>query len=248
MTLLQDTPAVQQRKAEGERGSGRHAIACLALLLVLLWTQHGHAAPEPPRLLDLNLPAHHLEESVQAFSRATGMAVRVDRELTHGRRAIGVKGRYTAQQALDVLLTGSGLMARYASSDAFTLQVPRSDPQPEVRGAKARAAAQRLNTSYAAALQQAIERSLCRSPLTRPGSFRALVQVWISAHGQIEFSRLVSTTGNAQRDEALVRSLSATRIDRPAPSSLRLPVTLLLMPETTGTRMKCTTGEGAFRS
>lgn len=248
MTVLQDTPAVHQRRAEGERGAARQAIACLALLLALLWTPLVQAATETPRLLDLNLPAQNLEQSLQAFSRATGMAVLVDRELTRSRRSIGVHGRYTAQQALDVLLTGSGLMARYASSDAFTLQVPRSDPQAEDRGPKARAAAQRLNTSYAGALQQAIERSLCRSPLTRPGSFRALVQVWVNPDGRIEYSRLVSSTGDVKRDETLVRSLSSTRVDRPAPSSLRLPVTLLLMPETTGTRMKCTTGEGAFRS
>lgn len=93
-------------------------------------------------------------------------------------------------------------------------------------------------------MQQAIERSLCRSPLTRPGSFRALVQVWVNGDGVIEHSRLVSSTGDLQRDEALVRGLGATRVERPAPSSLRLPVTLLLMPDSTGTRMECTAGEG----
>ena len=143
-----------------------------------------------------------------------------------------------------MLLTGSGLMARYARSDAFTLQLPAVSQPPVTRGASARNAA-RINNSYAAALQQAIETSLCRSPLTHPGSFRALVQVWVSHQGLIEYSRLVSSTGDEQRDEALVRSLGAARVERPAPSSLRQPVTLLLMPDTTGTRMECTAGKGA---
>eukprot|EP01132_Coremiostelium_polycephalum_P018877 gene18877-22480_t len=105
----------------------------------------------------LDLPAQNLDSALQAFSHATGMA-----------------------QALGLLLTGSGLMARYARSDAFTLQAPEVSQPATTRGLKAGHAA-RINNSYAAALQQAIERSLCRSPLTRPGSFRALVQVWVNA-------------------------------------------------------------------
>lgn len=215
---------------------------CALVLLLLL--AGGRAAQAESPLLSLNLPAQDLEHALQAYSRATGMAVLVDRELTRGRRSIAVRGRFTAQEALAILLTGSGLMARYARSDAFTLQTPQVSPPPTTRGAVARNAA-RINNSYATALQQAIETSLCRSPLTRPGSFRALVQVWVNPQGLIEHSRLVSSTGDEQRDEALVRSLAAARVERPAPSSLRQPVTLLLMPDTTGTRMECTAEKGA---
>lgn len=216
---------------------------CALVLLLLL--AGGRTAQAESLLLSLNLPAQDLEHALQAYSRATGMAVLVDRELTRGRRSIGVRGRFTAQEALAMLLTGSGLMARYARSDAFTLQTPQVSQPPPTKGAAARSAA-RINNSYATALQQAIETSLCRSPLTRPGSFRALVQVWVNPDGVIEHSRLVSSTGDEQRDEALVRSLSAARVQRPAPSSLRQPVTLLLMPDTTGMRMECTAAKGAW--
>ncbi|TFY85623.1 TonB-dependent outer membrane receptor [Pseudomonas kairouanensis] len=211
------------------------------MLLLLLGSRGAQAEST---LLSLNLPAQDLEHALQAYSRATGMAVLVDRELTRGRRSVGVRGRFTAQEALAMLLTGSGLMARYARGDAFTLQLPEVSQPPVTRGAAARNAA-RINNSYATALQQAIEASLCRTPLTRPGSFRALVQVWVNRDGWVEHSRLVSPTGDEQRDEALVRSLATTRVERPAPSSLRQPVTLLLMPDTTGTRMECTAGKGA---
>lgn len=232
---------MQRCKAGGEQGAWRRAACALVLLLLLVG---GRAAQAEPALLALDLPAQDLEHALQAYSRATGMAVLVDRELTRGRRSIGVRGRFTAQEALAMLLTGSGLMARYARSDAFTLQTPQVSPPPPTQGAAARSAA-RINNSYATALQQAIETSLCRSPLTRPGSFRALVQVWVNPDGVIEHSRLVSSTGDEQRDEALVRNLSAARVERPAPSSLRQPVTLLLMPDTTGTRMECTVAKGA---
>lgn len=232
---------MQRCNAGGEQGGWRRAVCAVVLLLLL---SIGTAVQAQSPQLTLNLPAQDLEHALQAYSRATGMAVLVDRELTRGRRSIGVRGRFTAQEALAMLLTGSGLMARYARNDAFTLQLPEVNPPPAARGAAARNAA-RINNSYATALQQAIEASLCRSPLTRPGSFRALVQVWVNPEGWIEHSRLVSSTGDEQRDEALVRSLGTTQVERPAPSSLRQPVTLLLMPDTTGTRMECTAGKGA---
>ena len=233
---------MQRCRAGGEQGGWRRAVCALVLLLLLAG---GRVAQAEPSLLLLNLPAQDLEHALQAYSRATGMAVLVDRELTRGRRSISVRGRFTAQEALAMLLTGSGLMARYARDDAFTLQLPAVSQPPATRGAAARNAA-RINNSYATALQQAIETSLCRSPLTRPGSFRALVQVWVNPQGLIEHSRLVSSTGDEQRDEALVRNLGTTRVERSAPSSLRQPVTLLLMPYTTGMRMECTAANGAW--
>lgn len=233
---------MQRCRAGGEQGGWRRAVCALVLLLLLAG---GRVAQAESPLLLLNLPAQDLEHALQAYSRATGMAVLVDRELTRGRRSISVRGRFTAQEALAMLLTGSGLMARYARDDAFTLQLPAVSQPPATRGAAVRNAA-RINNSYATALQQAIETSLCRSPLTRPGSFRALVQVWVNPQGLIEHSRLVSSTGDEQRDEALVRNLGTTRVERPAPSSLRQPVTLLLMPDTTGMRMECTAANGAW--
>lgn len=105
---------------------------CALVLLLLL--AGGRAAQAESPLLSLNLPAQDLEHALQAYSRATGMAVLVDRELTRGRRSIAVRGRFTAQEALAILLTGSGLMARYARSDAFTLQTPQVNPPPTTRG------------------------------------------------------------------------------------------------------------------
>ena len=231
---------MQQCRAEGGQRAWRRGVCALVLLLLLAGGRAAQA--ESPRL-SLDLPAQDLEHALQAYSRATGMAVLVDRELTRGRRSISVRGRFTAQEALAMLLTGSGLMARYARGDAFTLQLPVVSAPPVARGEAARRAA-RINSSYATALQRAIEVSLCRSSLTRPGSFRALVQVWVNPQGMIEHSRLVSSTGDEQRDEALVRSLGTARVERPAPSSLRQPLTLLLMSDATGTRMDCTAGKG----
>jgi hypothetical protein len=55
---------------------------------------------------------------------------------------------------------------------------------------------------------------------------------------------LVTTTGDVRRDTALVESFRNLRIDRTTPSALRQPVTLLLLPESSGKRMECTKWEG----
>lgn len=199
------------------------------------------AAPVDVRTaMDLDIPAQELASALEMFSHKTGMAVLVDRPLTLDRRSVAVKGRYNATEALARLLSGSGLMARYAQADAFTLQVA------QVSAVEGPATSSSLpgGINYATAVQAAIERSLCRSPLLRPGSFRALLQLWIGRDGVVQHSRLVSSTGDFKRDAVLVESLRNLDIERPAPSSLSQPVTLLLLPESSGKRMECSNGKG----
>ncbi|WP_232000529.1 STN domain-containing protein [Pseudomonas asplenii] len=197
---------------------------------------------DPQARVELDIAAQDLAGALDAFSRQTGMAVLVDRDLTRARRSLEVHGRYRAGEALELLLTGSGLMARYARADAFTLQVAQVS-EPSAHGLAGKGGA--LAGSYAQALQQAIEQALCAVPLTRPGTYRAVLQVWIGADGGLQHSRLVSSTGDVQRDGALVERLRTVRVERSAPSSLRQPVTLLLTPDSAGASMDCTERKGA---
>ncbi|MCJ8202848.1 secretin and TonB N-terminal domain-containing protein [Pseudomonas sp. RGM2987] len=191
-------------------------------------------------LVDLDIAPQELTTALEQFSRATGMAVLVDHGLSSQRHTLGVQGRFTPSQGLNVLLSGTGLAAHYARADAFTLQPVQVREVPLPVGV----APGLSDSNYAAAIQAGIQRNLCRSALTRPGGYRALLQVWIGRDGVVQHSRLVSSTGDPVRDRALVNSLQNLRIDRPAPSSLRQPVTLLLLPDSSGRRMECTAGDG----
>ncbi|WP_419866619.1 secretin and TonB N-terminal domain-containing protein [Pseudomonas fluorescens] len=216
---------------------------CLGLLLGWLATDAA-AEPVPADLrMTLHIPAQDLARALDQYSRATGVAVLVDSQLSRGRRSLAVNGEFTAADALRRLLGGSGLMARYASNDAFTLQTAQVEdlPMPTAKQSPESAAVSR---SYASAVQAAIERNLCRSPLTRPGSYRAVLQVWVGRDGVVQHNRLVTSTGDGRRDTALVESFRNFKIDRPTPSALRQPVTLLLLPESSGKRMECTKWEG----
>jgi type II secretory pathway component GspD/PulD (secretin) len=214
-------------------------------LLLLMWLMPARAEGEQPQAWNTyDIAAQDLSSALEAFSRSSGMAVLVDRQLTRGRRSIGVQGRLTATQALNTLLVGTGLMARYARADAFTLQVAQVAPVPLPPGATP--GSSQVGSSYALAIQSAIERRLCASPLTRPGGYRALLQVWIGRDGAVQHSRLVTSSGDTQRDAALVDSVQHLKIERSPPSALRQPVTLLLVPDSSGKRMECTQQEGAF--
>ncbi len=245
MTIFRDTSAVQ-------RGSSRDGLQrsttlvrqiTLGLLLGLL-AGNATAAPVPADLrMTLHIPAQDLAGALDQYSRATGVAVLVDSQLSRGRRSLAVDGEYTAADALRRLLGGSGLMARYARDDAFTLQVAQVEDVPATLE-KPTPASIAVNRSYATAVQTAIERNLCRSPLTRPGNYRAVLQVWVGRDGMVQHNRLLTSTGDVRRDTALVESFRNLRIDRPTPSALRQPVTLLLLPESSGKRMECTQWEG----
>lgn len=218
----------------------RWSLWLLAWLLLALGSGPWASEAREP-VLALDIRAQDLASALDAFSSATGMAVLVDHELTQGRRSVRVKGDYSAREGLSTLLTGSGLMARYARVDAFTLQ----EAQVRTASRPAGKAGARLSGSYARALQLAIERSLCATALTRPGTYRAALQVWIGGSGRIEHSRLLGSTGNAQRDEALVLGLRQVQIERLAPSSLRQPLTLLLLPDPANETTACPSGPGA---
>ena len=226
---------------QGKARVGRRGMVYTLLALCVVWV----CAPAQAAPVELDIPAQDLAAALAQFSHATGMAVLVDRELTQGRRSLQVKGRYSAGEGLERLLTGSGLMARYARADAFTLQTAQvRDEAPRVTGKGAGAVAP--GSSYATVIQRSIERALCRTPLTRPGSFRAALQVWVGRDGRVQHSRLLASTGDGERDGALLESLRNLRIDRAAPSSLRQPVTLLLLPDQTGARMECKEQEGTW--
>lgn len=186
-------------------------------------------------LLTLDIPAQALDRALDSFGQQSGLAVLVDQALLAGQRSSPVVGRYSAREGLQRLLQGTGLQASY-SDGGFTLQPLR------LRGTPARGRAGGLSPgSYALALQHAVERALCASELTRPGAYRAALQVWIDVNGQLVQSRLLASTGDFTRDAALVERLRTVRLEQAPPTSLAQPLTLLLRPEP----MDCPLSQGA---
>lgn len=69
------------------------------------------AEAEPAREADYALPAQELARSIRDVALRSGMSVVAPSELVAGKEAPPLKGRYGAQQAIQLLLEGSGLKA-----------------------------------------------------------------------------------------------------------------------------------------
>lgn len=63
-----------------------------------------------------------LEAALNQFGRESGVLISFGSQVTQGLQSPGLHGQYSAQQALDILLQGSGLQARAEGDNAYSLQ------------------------------------------------------------------------------------------------------------------------------
>jgi Fe(3+) dicitrate transport protein len=92
-----------------------------ALLLV---TSLGLASPvlHAAEARTYHIAPGSLEEALNQFGRESGALISFGSQLTQGLASQGLDGQYEVAQGLDALLRGSGLQARQASDNAFSLQ------------------------------------------------------------------------------------------------------------------------------
>jgi len=179
-----------------------------------------------------DIPAQPLQTALRMYSESTGQAVLFDDSLTLGRRSTGVSGRYGSAEALGVLLEGTGLVAKYSSDHSFTLKLAgAADVQGETGPASNGSADQETEAvleRYAGKIQQPIQEALCQSRLTRPGTYRLALQIWIGPSGKVKDIKLLSAPEDASGKEAYVREALARLTLEPPPKLLPQPITLLL--------------------
>lgn len=117
----------------GIRTRCRHPLAPIAMAVlwtaasVAAWTpalpalaQAGTAAAAPHH--DFDIPAGPLDQALSRFGRQSGIAISVNAEMTQGRNSPGVRGSHSAQQALGLLLSGTGLQAVREPGGEYTLR------------------------------------------------------------------------------------------------------------------------------
>lgn len=189
------------------------------------------AAQEPLlRVFDFDLPAQPLQSALEQYSNVTGSSVVYRAALAVGRRSAAVKGIYTPEAALRMLIEGSGLEAEYTAANAFILR-------PTVRKGRAAPASRRANTgrgafyrSYYGVVQAGVRDALCRNPATRAGGYRAAVSFEVSPMGRVERARVLDSTGDRARDEEIVLALDQIVLDKVPPADLLQPFVMVIMP------------------
>lgn len=219
--------------------TGRSVVlrACLAWGLFALAPAR---AEPPPKPLAFAIAAQPLAQALVEYSLASGLTVLVDSALTAGRQAPAVVGDYTPGEALRKLLAGSPLAIRYASAQSFTLVSTIDDAAAAAPGAGARL----RETPYAAVVQGALKRALCKAAGAQPGSYRALVQLWFDKAWRVSRVGWVATTGSAGLDGRLEAALRGVAIG-PLPAGMPQPLTVLLEPRSAA---ECAVESGAGRA
>ncbi len=197
-------------------------------------------SPDAAKPVSFDIPAQPLAAALQAFAQVTGQSVFFDGQLAAGLESVAVRGEFAPRDALQRLLSGTRLAARYADETTFTLVEAEAPPQPAAAPSAASQAAAARDDGNARIVQQALERTLCRWPRAQPGGYRALVQLWVGPAGHVRRTRLLTSTGAPQRDAALESAMNTLVLTPPADGGAAdEPLTILLLPRTEGSTDVC---------
>ena len=71
---------------------------------------------------DFNIPAQSLSGALIAFGEQSGVQFSMGSDLVGGKTSPGLTGRYRVDEALKILLSGSGLSYRYTGRDAIAIE------------------------------------------------------------------------------------------------------------------------------
>lgn len=225
------------------------ACRCLRGTAWLLWlagllvagathAADGTAPAAPP--LHFDIPAQPLPQALQQYGEITGVAVLSDAGLLGGLRSAAIAGRYHQREALQLMLVGTGLAPRYVDAAAVTLvaaEAAAALPASAPPAASVHAGTDLQRRRAAVILQQSLERALCGTSLTRPGSYRAALAVWPEA-GRIARAELLSSSGDARRDAAIVQRVQGLPLAG-LPDAVESPATLLLLPRSADSTPPC---------
>jgi iron complex outermembrane receptor protein len=82
--------------------------------------------PAQAQTKDFNVPAQSATTGIPEFARQAGIQILVSEPLVRGKRITAVTGPYTVEEALKMLLKGTGLIATSKDGATYTLAVPQA--------------------------------------------------------------------------------------------------------------------------
>jgi hypothetical protein len=178
-------------------------LAVLSLVLILGSSAFACAQPSGHDAeIQFDISAQPLDAALEAYMQVTGLQVLYRSALTASQFSSDVKGRFTPSQALAKLLAGTSLRARYTTDGAFTV-FPTASAVPDASEVRQIAAYE----VYLGNAQHRVVVALCQNAVTRPGGYRAALQLSIGQSGLIDDASLLDTTGDRTRDQTIVAVL-----------------------------------------
>jgi TonB family protein len=133
-----------------------------------------------------------------------------------------VKGMLSPREALARMISGTGLEVRVTGDlSAIIVRNVSAGLRSTAFGKDER--------DYDAVLQNMVMTKLCQDAVTRPGQYRAALDLWVTSFGRVEWADLLNSTGDPVRDRRIVTALNGLR-PVPPPAGLAQPTTMLVLP------------------
>lgn len=228
-----------------------HVLAlagCLVLLGLLAAAGPVRAQSLEAAVWQFDIPAQHLGDALDLYSRRTGIAVLMDQRHAQ-RQSAAVRGSHAAGAALQAMLAGTGLQSRQSDAQAIIVYAPAGAAAGELPPAAIVAANDIPGTqqggdvaAYVSRLQHVLLGLLCRAAQTRPGSYRLALQLYLNRAGVVDRVQLLDTTGLPARDKAIGRLLLGMQVGAAPSPAMPQPVSILLLPEGPGSEVDCGAG------
>lgn len=212
-------------------------VACMVLLAPPGAVGQVGIPSEPPQgTAETHAPARFdideqsLATALRAFSEQSGIAVLFDDALVADRASPGIHGQASPRDALRILLVGTGLGARFSSTNAFTVSAGPTSLMPGQTAPRTtgEASMSSLDDGDAALIQGTVAHALCADATTRPGSFRLAMQLWIDLSGHVADVAALAPSSDPARDDRVLATVRSIRL--PSRLARFSPVTILLAP------------------
>lgn len=177
------------------------------------------SSPADAAVFDFDIEGQPLAAALYQYGKVSGQPTLFDASMLDGRMSTAVQGQFTLEQALSQMLQGTGLRATPLSSEhgeTFLLK------EHDVKGGAdlSSLSAFLAGSSYPGVVQSGILQSLCSDPRTALGGYSVLFRFQIDALGRVAVPQLLGSTGDAQRDHALLKVLRGVRFGAVPPSGL----------------------------
>jgi len=102
-----------------------------AALMLMTIVQSNSAVAETGQKQNFHIPAQSLSSALLQFSEDTGIKTFFSADVARNIKTSGVSGSYTPQQALNKLLTNTGVIYRFTDTQSVTLSVAPKDSGAE---------------------------------------------------------------------------------------------------------------------
>lgn len=216
----------------------RGLILAVAVLSALCLPRAAVAreAPTVAAVASYDMPALPLSDALARFGRRAGFHLNYDERLADGRMSAPVRGASSPHEALDQLLSGTGLEPRFTRRDAFTLVPRMSDARPDLRlddlVVTAPVIGQAKGIDYAwygSLLLQECFRELRLQSGLKGRKYELQLYVWLDPAGGVTRVEAVGPSDQAETRQMIEEALTGLRLASLPPQAMPQPIRLRII-------------------